>query len=84
MIFKTGTTYYAFKVTIGTSHDAKQKQIDDLVRVLQIGTSTGGRELNLFYAVHAAHFDAFVTHPVQPRCDAGVTIYHLSLGANLD
>ena len=81
MIFKVANSYYAFRVSISTNHDAKQKQIDDLVRVLQIGT--GVRVLYLFYAVHEAHFDAFVTNPVQPRCDTGATIYHLSLGANL-
>jgi hypothetical protein len=82
MIYKTSNAYYAFQVTIGVVHDAKQRQIDALVSALQIGT--GGRQLHLFYAVHEAVFDRFVTNPVEPRSNAGVTIYHLSLVQNLD
>eukprot|EP00978_Attheya_sp_CCMP212_P030974 scaffold115720_cov60-Attheya_sp.AAC.1 len=81
MLFKTGNTYYAFQVTIGTNHDAKQKHIDNLVRVLQIGT--GGRELRLFYAVHAANFDAFVTNPVQPRCNTVSSVAFKSASASV-
>ena len=81
MIFKRDSTFYAIQVTVGRNHDSKQAQIDELAQLLQIGH--GGRELNLFYAVHEALFDVFATNTVQPKSPSGVSIYHLSLRQEL-
>jgi hypothetical protein len=81
MIYKVGNIYYAFQITLGNSHDAKQRQIDSLVQRLQIGI--GGRELRLYYAVHEGAFDNFVTKPVTPNAARGVSIFHLKLEKGL-
>jgi len=81
MIYKSGNTYYAFQLTVGKSHDAKARQIIDLVRQLHIGV--GGRRLILFYAVHEGVFDDFVTKPVAPTMSNGVSIFHLKLEKGL-
>jgi hypothetical protein len=81
MIYKVGNIYYAFQVTIGKSHDAKQRQINNLVQQLQIGTA--GRELKLYYAVHEGVFDNFVTKPVTVNLAPGVSIFHLKLEKEL-
>jgi hypothetical protein len=46
MIYRVDTIYYAFQITIGKSHDAKQQQqqISSLVQRLQIGTGGNGIE----------------------------------------
>ena len=77
MIYKVGNIYHAFQITLGNSHDAKQRQIDSLVQRLQIGI--GERELRLYYAVHEGVFDNFVTKPVKPNAVPGVSIFHLKL-----
>ena len=77
MIYKTGNIYYAFQVTLGKSHDAKQRQIDALISSLSIGT--GGRELYLFFAVHGGIYDDFVTQPVEPQARTAVHIFHLKI-----
>jgi hypothetical protein len=82
MIYKIGNTYYAFQITLGKSHDAKQHQINALVQRLQIGT--GGRQLRLYYAVHEGVFDNFVTNPVGPTAVLGVSIFHLKLEQGLE
>jgi hypothetical protein len=81
MIYRVGSIYYAFQITIGKSHDAKQQQISTLVQRLQIGT--GGRELKLYYAVHEGVFDNFVTKPVEANAVPGVSIFHLKLEKGL-
>ena len=77
MIYKIGNIYYAFQVTLGKSHDAKQGQIDALISSLSIGT--GGRELYLFFALHGGIYDDFVTQPVEPQVQTGVHIFHLKI-----
>ena len=77
MIYKSINDYYAFQLTMGKKHDAKQEQIDELVNRLQIGS--GGRRLSLFYAVHESHFDDFVTNPVKPTSPNGLSIFHLKV-----
>jgi hypothetical protein len=77
MIFKMGSIYYAFQVTFGKTHDAKQQQIDTIIHDLSIGT--GGRELHLFFAVHEGVYDDFVTSPVEPPTRPGVRILHLKM-----
>jgi len=81
MTYKVGNIYYAFQITLGNSHDAKQRQIDYLVQRLQIGI--GGRELRLYYAVHEGVFDSFVTKPVTSNAVPGVLIFHLKLEKGL-
>lgn len=78
MIFKIGNIYYAFQVTIGKTHEAKQQQIDTIVRDLPIG-GTSGQELRLFFAVHEGVYDDFVTSPVEPLSRPGVHIFHLKI-----
>ena len=82
MIYKVGNIYYAFQITLGSSHDVKHSQIDSLVQRLQIGI--GGRELRLYYTVHEGAFDTFVTKPVAPNAAHGVSIFHLKLVKGLD
>jgi hypothetical protein len=82
MIYKIGSTYYAFQITLGKSHDAKQHQINALVQRLQIGT--GGRQLRLYYAVHEGVFDNFVVNPVGPTAVLDVSIFHLKLEQGLE
>lgn len=77
MIYKQGSVFFAFQVTVGRKHDAKAPQIKDIARRLEIGSE--GRELRLYYAVHEGVFDQFVTDPVQLPCPPGVSIFHLSL-----
>ena len=81
MIYKVGNIYYAFQITLGGTHDAKQHQIDSLVQRLQIGIA--GRQLRLYYAVHEEVFDTFVTKPVAPNAAPGVSIFHLKLEKGL-
>ena len=80
MIFKRGSVFYAFQVTIGRSHDSKEAQIKAIASRLLLRP---GQELRLYYAVHEAKFDSFVTSPVQPASPPGVSIYHLCLRQNL-
>ena len=82
MIYKIGNVYFAYRVTLGKSHSVKAGAIDTLVNALGIGT--GGRELRLFYAVHAGVFDEFVTDPVEPALGAGLSIYHLKIPEGLN
>lgn len=81
MIYKVGSVYHAFQVTEGKSHDAKQHQINSVIQRLQIGVD--GKELRLYYAVHEAVFDSFVTNPVSPASAAGLSIKHLKLTEGL-
>lgn len=81
MIYKNKSIYYAFKITSSKTHDAKQHQIDSLVKHLQIGT--GGGKLELYHAVHERVFDSFVTNPVAPKSALGVAIFHLKLDKGL-
>lgn len=81
MIYKVGNIYFAFQVTLGRTHPAKQHQIDILVARLGIGT--GGKELRLYYAVHEAVFDKFATDNVKPTAATGVSIFHLKLAEGL-
>jgi len=80
MIFKRGTVFYAFQVTIGSSHDSKRTLINAVASRLLLGP---GQELRLYYAVHEAKFDSFVKNPVQPPSPQGVSIYHLCLRQSL-
>ena len=79
MIFKRGSVFCAFQVTIGISpHDTKKRnQMNDIAGRMQLGVD--GRELRLYYAAHDVNFDVFTTNLVQPVCPAGVSMYHLAL-----
>lgn len=77
MIYKNENIYYAFQITSSKSHDANQALLDSLVKKLDIGT--GGRKLELYYAVHEGVFDNFVTNPVAPNSASEVAIFHLKL-----
>ena len=46
MIYKVGSIYYAFKITLGSTHEVKQDENDELVERLEIITK--GRELRLY------------------------------------
>jgi hypothetical protein len=81
MIYRAGSIYYAFQITIGKSHDVKQQQISSLVQRLQIGTE--GRESKLYYAVHEAVFDNFFTKPVEVNAVPGASVFQLKLEKGL-
>ena len=80
MVYKRGSIFHAFQVTVGRTHDSKEAQIRAIASRL---LTHAGDELRLYYAVHESIFDSFVTNPVRPIAVQGVSLYHLCLQKNL-
>ena len=77
MIFKCNNIYFAFQVTTGKKHKATKADIAKVVGAL--GIRSGGPELRLYYAVHEAVFDEFVTEPTSPFCPPCMSVHHMKI-----